>query len=290
MTARLGLLGFGLLASALLVAPALPAAEGSRRIVLAEGVDYFGGDFKDLRNVSLEDCQAACLAEARCQAFTYNRKAGSCFLKANVSEPRSFAAAVSGSVVTGTAAPMDPVARRQAELSILPATWRDEAAELDRRLRAGAALAKGTDAGVAAALEAVRDAPADHGRWLRAAEAALAVDTNDWARQQRARTDATAAAINAYLTAESVRSRAGALKLIARALEGRSAWRPAIRANRAALTLVDDPALAAHLEQLVATHGFRVTEHKVDADARDPRICVAFSDPGARWHQHRRFH
>lgn len=282
MIARLGLPGLALLALSLSLVSAAPAGSPERHVVLTEGVDYYGADIGTLRDLSLAECQSACLAEPRCQAFTYNRKARRCFLKEGSAEPRPFDGAVSGSVISGAAAARNPASRRAEELNVVPLGYREEAAELARRLGAGAGFAKHTDANVAAALEALRDAPADSGRWQRAAEAALAVDTNDWDRQQRARIDATAAAINAYLHADSVRGRAAAMALIARALERRSAWRPAIRATRASLALADNPQLAAHLEELVSKYGFRVTGHEVDSDAQNPRICVEFSDPLAR--------
>jgi uncharacterized protein YfaS (alpha-2-macroglobulin family) len=63
------------------------------------------------------------------------------------------------------------------------------------------------------------------------------------------------------------------------ALARREAWRPAIRATRAALALGESPQLRAEYETLVAEHGFRISGHEVDSDAASPRICIRFSEP-----------
>ncbi len=67
------------------------------------------------------------------------------------------------------------------------------------------------------------------------------------------------------------RARAAALALLGRTLSHRQEWRPAIRATRAALALVESAEVRASLDQLIAEHGFRVTGHEVDSDASSPR-------------------
>ena len=129
---------------------------------------------------------------------------------------------------------------------------------------------------------ALRLNPNDSALWQRLSEAETAVETNDWSERQQVQQEATAAAINAYLSASDVGERARSLELIGRSLEARSAWRPAIRAARASLALLDDPTLRARLDRLVAKHGFRVIGHEVSSDARNPRICIRFSDPLAQ--------
>jgi uncharacterized protein YfaS (alpha-2-macroglobulin family) len=56
-------------------------------------------------------------------------------------------------------------------------------------------------------------------------------------------------------------------------------WREVISTYRLALKLAPDTDVAAHLDDVVAQHGFRVTDHVVDAEAAAPRICVVFSEP-----------
>src|SRR5262249_28031196 len=55
--------------------------------------------------------------------------------------------------------------------------------------------------------------------------------------------------------------------------------RPAIAALRASVALVDNAEARAALETLVAQHGFRITEYKVDTNGAQPRLCIQFSDP-----------
>ncbi|MEA3642334.1 MAG: MG2 domain-containing protein, partial [Lamprobacter sp.] len=272
-----------------------------RQLVLIKGADYFGHDYDTLQAVSLDDCEVACLADERCRAFTFNTNAGWCFLKSSFSEPRAFDGAVSGYIQSGPIDAEDQRAQRRSELAFLPSGDRNEADALRRRIAEGdesRGIAGGLDQMLAEAQQALSEndprsaagryrvalrlAPNDSALWQRLAEAAMAVQTDDWSERQRLQQEATAAAINAYLSATEVGQRAGRLALIGRSLEARSAWRAAIRAERASLALVDDPALRARLDQLVAEHGFRIIDHQVSSDARNPRICIRFSDPLAR--------
>ena len=277
------------------------AAEPGRQLIVVDGADYFGHDYETLKEVSLDDCKQACLDDARCRAFTFNTAAGWCFLKTDYADLRPFDGAVSGRIASAGAAPSrrEADAQRHAELVFLPRAYRDEAAELRRRVaEAGDGMGGGFDQLIADARAATRAgqvsravslyeaalrlAPDDHALWLRLASTARDASPSDWSTRQRMREEATAAAINAYLTAASIRERAAAMVIIARSLEERSAWQPSIRAYRAALALRDDASLQRHLDDLVANHGFRITSHEVDSDAAEPRICIRFSQPLAR--------
>ncbi|WP_462322921.1 PAN/Apple domain-containing protein, partial [Halochromatium sp.] len=281
--------------------PESPSQRAQRQLVVIKGADYFGHDYDTLQDVGLDDCEAACLADDRCRAFTFNSNAGWCFLKSSFGELRAFDGAVSGYIETGPLETDGQRAQRRSELAFLPSGYRDEADGLRRRIanaedqsgagggldeilgQAQQALSDNNPRAAAARYRiAVRLAPNDPGLWRRLAEATMAVQTSDWSERQQLQQEATAAAINAYLDATDVAERAGALALIGRSLEARSAWRSAIRAERASLALIDDPALRARLDQLVAEHGFRIIGHDVSSDARNPRICIRFSDPLAR--------
>ena len=72
--------------------------------------------------------------------------------------------------------------------------------------------------------------------------------------------------------------KASALWVLHEALKRRSYWRPAIDAAQASLTLVDTAEGRKALEALVAEHGFRILEYKVDADSPMPRLCIQFSE------------
>ena len=69
-----------------------------------------------------------------------------------------------------------------------------------------------------------------------------------------------------------------AFPLLHEALKRRSYWRAAIDALQASLRLVDTSEGRKALEALVAEHGFRILEYKVDADAAQPRLCIQFSE------------
>jgi uncharacterized protein YfaS (alpha-2-macroglobulin family) len=280
---------------------AQPSDAGQRQLVIIRGADYFGHDYDTLQDVGLDECEASCLADARCRAFTFNSNAGWCFLKSSLGDLRAFDGAISGYIQAGSVDAADQRALRRSELAFLPSSYRDEA-DVQRRRIAAAKSPGGAGGGIdellgraqqaltekdprTAALNyriALRLAPDDPGLWRRLSEAAMAVQSNDWSERQQVQQEATAAAINTYLRASTVAERARALALIGRSLELRSAWRPAIRAERASLALIDDPALRSRLDRLVAEHGFRIIGHEVSSDARNPRICIRFSDPLAR--------
>ncbi len=192
-------------------------------------------------------------------------------------------------------------AARIAELSFLPAGLIDEARRLAAEIhRDPIGPAPAADALVARAQEALgagrparaldafvlatRAAPESAALWLGIARSALAVDASDRQAERRLEEQASAAAINAYVHAEDEAARALALDLLGQALAARSMWRAAIRTHRASLALVDDADVRARHERLVARHGFRVIDHRVEADAASPRICLQLSQPLARHH------
>ena len=84
------------LAGALLAVAALSpvSAQDDRRLLITEGADYFGGDYDVRKDVDQEACEAACIGDAECKAFTYNPSARWCFLKNSVGELRSVGGAV----------------------------------------------------------------------------------------------------------------------------------------------------------------------------------------------------
>ena len=277
----------------------LPAAAGEaagRQLVVVEGVDYFGRDLETRQDIDLEACQAACLADGRCRAFTYNRKARWCFLKSEFEDARPFPNAVSGHIAVGEAPAQERQARRLAELGFLPRGYAEEArrqsAEIAARPRPVAArfdrlLAEAEEAertqngqvALARYAEALRLSPEAPAAWLGLARASLNHDPNDWQARQRLLAAGSAAAINAYLIAGTDAERVRALVTLGQSLAARDQWRGAIRALRAALAVQEDAAVRALYDQWLAEHGFRITGHRVDADAANPRICVEVSDP-----------
>jgi hypothetical protein len=114
--------------------------------------------------------------------------------------------------------------------------------------------------------------------WTLYTETALAASSDDWEVQEKLNQDRTSAAINAFLRSVTAEEQAHSAHLIGRALGQRGDWKPAIRAYRASLDIVDDPALRDAFNTILAEHGFRIVDHTVEADAAAPRICLNFSD------------
>ncbi|MCC6983675.1 MAG: alpha-2-macroglobulin family protein, partial [Bauldia sp.] len=266
------------------------------RIVLMPGTDLPGHDYSTIQNIELRACEAACLDDRTCRAFTYNEQARWCFLKTDFGRPVDFTRATSGRVVTA-ALPADIENDRAAELDFVPADYKYEADRLINDLpRAYAPPAEATYGGLVddgeralrgdnfnSALVAFGQALAlaseDPALWLNFAEAARAFAVSPNANRYDLLWRATGASINAYLRSETRAERAVALAAIGMALELREAWRPTIAAYRASIALIDNSDLQQRLDRVIAEHGFRIVSNEVDADSASPRICIVFSDP-----------
>ncbi len=263
-----------------------------RRIVAIPDSDFFGGDYDILRETTLDACQAACLDDGRCVAFTFNTQSGWCFLKETAGERRPAAGAVSGRIVT--ASDVDTAATRRAELGFLPADLlddadrvalaiagrvpdTDDAAELARQGRSAYDGGRFEDA-----TESFRDAltlePGGFHRWQDLLAAALRIETDDWQKREDLLRDNQAVAVATYLRATTEAERADALAWIGGALEDARQWKPAILSYRASLALRETPSLRATYDRLVADFGFKLVDHRIDADVAAPRICLIYSD------------
>ena len=61
--------------------------------------DYAGFDYNTVKGTDLAGCEAACVADQGCQAFTFNQKAGGCFLKSDFGLLTATPGATAGRVV-----------------------------------------------------------------------------------------------------------------------------------------------------------------------------------------------
>ncbi|MDA4845643.1 alpha-2-macroglobulin family protein [Hoeflea poritis] len=264
----------------------------TKRLEIFDNADFYGFDLRAEKDVTLEQCKSYCLADNACRAFTYNTGAARCFLKSDFNRMDRFDGAVSGKVVSDTNAPDIGAAP---ELAFLSRGLSSEASALKAEAPGWHDAGLGLAATTAAARNAlaVGEAPAaidyfgkalaidpdDPGLWLSLSQAALNAlytgSRNDY-RTQRA---ATAAALNAYELSRDAPVRAQALDLLAKGLELRQQYRPALEAYKASLSLIDSPRVRADFQDLRARKGFRVVEHTVDADSATARLCVRFSDP-----------
>lgn len=273
------------------LSPALAQdAPTERRIVLTEDADYFGFDLETLREVELSDCEQACLASDECRAFTYNTRAKWCFLKSDTGELRSFAGAVAGRVVETEARAALPKpelgfvpdwlaeegARRASELRGLPRTGGTPASF---RAEGNRLMGENNPQAAAAAFgRAIAADPSNPGAWLDYAVAALSVRTNDYSTLTLMQNSALGAAIEAVRQARSEAQRAQGYAVLARALEARSNFRPALEAYKQSLALADEEGVRRHFEALREQHGFRIVDYTVNSDAAEPRVCVQFSE------------
>ena len=280
----------------LLSVPPQSAAGAQRQLLVIEGADYYGRDYETRKEVGLDECKAACLADTQCRAFTYNTNARWCFLKSSYRDLRPFGGAVSGRVADGGAGAAERRAARLAELGFMPRRVMDEAQQLLGQMpQATSAAPASFDALMAEAAVAERSgkpkraaglyaaalklAPESASLWLRLAQATRAIRTADRKDRQRLRKEVTAAAIASYLRSDTAEERAAALALLGQSLADRSDWRAAIRATRASLALNEVPSVRTAFAKLIAEHGFRITGHRVDSEAASPRICIELSDP-----------
>lgn len=268
-----------------------------RQLIVTEDADYAGFDYEVLREIALDECEAACVGDNRCRAFTFNVDAGWCFLKSDFGALTLAPGAIAGRVVTAPALSESLEQQRQNELlEFLSPVFVDDArrfvGDLDRLFApdnrsygellraAGDARSAGNPElaanlyGAALAIAAEADKV-----WLEFGRATLLRIAENNAERSEIRERAISAAINAYLRTDNDATRAAALVVLGAALELRQSWRPAIKAYRASLALQSDPDVQGALDTLVAEHGFRVLSHEVDVDSDSPRICVVFSDP-----------
>jgi uncharacterized protein YfaS (alpha-2-macroglobulin family) len=289
------LAGFAALVLSASFLPATTAAAADRRVIVTPNADYPGADSGTVKNVDLPACQAACLKDSTCKAFTFNAKAGWCFLKTDFGALTASTGATAGRVVTFADLTPSLEHRRLAELNFLDQAQIDESrteiGDLKTRYAPGTAGYASLRAagGVAYRAKQVNDAAVDFGQalaianedvaaWLDYAHAsALRLPDLD-ADKEQAKVDATAASINAYLRADSIADRAEALSLLGDALATREIWLSAIRAYRASLAIKSDPDVRATYDKVTAEHGFRVVAQDVEADSASPQICVKFSD------------
>ncbi|NMG37836.1 hypothetical protein GRZ55_01120 [Chelativorans sp. ZYF759] len=274
-----------------LLAPVALHAQTGRTVVTTQDADYFGFDLRTEREVSLQQCEAACIADSQCRAFTYNVRAEWCFLKSDHGPLNPFAGAVAGRVVEAGAADIGA----PPPLALLPAGLVDEARQYRSELAgsgadtgmgvallasaARGALEAGDERGAITSFSAaLTAAPGDSYLWSGLASALLAATPVDWSEQTSLPRDASSAAINAYQASRTVSDRSEALTWLARALDRRELYRPAMAAYEASLDLVDNEGVRLEQAELRSRRGFRVVDHTVDTEAAEPRICVQLSE------------
>ena len=114
--------------------------------------------------------------------------------------------------------------------------------------------------------------------WIGLARALLAIKPDQGSERYDLPVNASGAALIAYERAQTTADKTAALWVLHEALKRRSYWRPAIDALSTSLTLVEDGQVREAYDTLVAEHGFRILEYKVEADSAQPRLCIQFSE------------
>lgn len=114
--------------------------------------------------------------------------------------------------------------------------------------------------------------------WTNLARALLAIKPDQGSERYELPVNASGAAWNAYQRTQAPAAKAAALWILHEAFKRRSYWRPAIDALQASIALNKTAEALEALERLVAEHGFRIAEYKVDTDAAQPRLCIQFSE------------
>lgn len=291
---------WGLCAALFAVLATSSGVAAERQMTRLPGVDLPGFDYAVIKDTDVDACEAACLDDLVCRAFTFNESAGWCFLKGEAAQDTPFDGATSGRVEMFPA-PDTLSALRQAELPFPAQDLVDAARYFAQGLPTSdtpppnatyaelvtsaddAARDKNPDLAMLYYRQALAIVDNDPAVWLALARVALdradqvAGSSND--NSYDLGLTATSSAMNAFLQSESVREQADALAALAQALERRESWRESIATYRASLELADDADLQARLDKVVAEHGFRIVSNSVDAEASTPRICAVFSDP-----------
>ena len=275
--------GFSL-ALAVGISTALTAGHAAeRRLIVTPEADYAGFDYNTLKDIDRSSCEAACLADQSCQAFTFNPNAGWCFMKSDFGQLSAAPSSFAGRVVTAPELTPSLKQQRLGELAFLDQSYIDEALgladELKRRFDPGTTgfdvllrdsrktfRVSSFDAAVTLAGRALLHADERAETWIAFAAASERLRPERREDKQKAWRDITAGAINAYLRAETVGESAEALKLIGNGLGKRAIWNLAIRAYQESLALKDNRRVRAQYEETRALHGFRILSHAVDSD------------------------
>lgn len=165
----------------------------------------------------------------------------------------------------------------------LKANWKPGKRKARRFLLAGDKLLAGNKDPRGASRQfasAVVASPNSERAWFSLSKSLLSIPLKELSGSERYRApvNASAAAYRAYQAARTDKRRASALVLLSQALQRRSYWRPAIETLRIALAMVDDRSTRTAYEALLATHGFRVTNYRINNEMARPELCIEFSE------------
>lgn len=268
------------------------AQETKRSIQTVENADYFGFDYRTVKDVPLEQCSAACLADNQCQAYTYNEAAGWCFLKNGFGNLQRAEGATAGRVVVQTVRAPDSF-NDISELAFINTGLRRDAESLRSALAVKSS--KVSAASIAARFNAAalqNDFPnmrilamdwvvadiLNYDAWNAFTNTYWRSRSNNWKDKREFRSRAIAGALQTYRLAQGPDEIAASLEALARTLILSERYRPALEAYKQSLATQDNQIIRTAYEALDAEHGFRMLDYSVDSDAANPRACLQFSE------------
>ncbi|EUC01233.1 Alpha-2-macroglobulin MG1 domain-containing protein, partial [Rhizobium sp. CF080] len=265
-----------------------PLTAADRRIESTPNSDYLGFDLRTVKNVSQPQCEAACIGDNACKAFTYNEKAKWCFLKSDYSQLNPFQGATAGKIVVTAVEPdigappklsflseeVLQQARDQKDGLTLGDNQQGYGVENLKTIAQGQVLSGNVDTAVYNFKGALSIIPDDGALWIELARAASTAKNNSTVDGE-----GTLAAVNGYQLSRTTQTRADALAVLAAALAKQQNYRAALNAYKASLALVNARTVQAAYNDLRERQGFRMTGNTVDADSANPRVCVQFSEP-----------
>lgn len=268
------------------------AQDTQRVIQTVPNADYFGFDYRTVKDVPLDQCSAVCLEDNQCKAFTYNQSAGWCFLKNGYGTLQSADGAVAGRIVVKTVRTPDTF-NDLAELSFVRKALVRDAEALRSAFAAQSAKSGPDDIASRYSAAAVQN---DFSNMRRLASAWVRADglnfeawraftdtfwrsrSNKWQEKRDYQSKAISGALESYRLAEGNEQKSNALDILARTLVLSDRYRPALEAYKKSLEVLETPRVRAAYEALDADHGFRMLDYSVDSDAASPRVCLQFSE------------
>ncbi|MCK4713818.1 MAG: alpha-2-macroglobulin family protein, partial [Marinosulfonomonas sp.] len=231
----------------------------------------------------------------RCQAFTFNSRSNSCFPKSEVSRTEPYVGAISARVIVTSPRILAGASVRAAELSFLDSTDFIEAKNLAEELatlydtrgldastlwregrdRLSTGDPRGAQFPFGAALMLIDSPPL----WVEYSRAALSYKPSKYREKREQKRRAIAAAVNAYLRSSAGGDKTDALLAMANALELSGRNRDMLKTLRLAETISPTRQVLAKLEYAIDKYGLKVTDHDIESDLVEPRICAQFSEP-----------
>ncbi len=287
-----------LILAALAVLPLAALADNGvpdARVAIQRDTDFPGGDLGQYFDTTLDACQATCLADAACVAFTFNARSNSCFPKGISGPATPFAGAISGLIL-----PTDPTVLAAAPARVADLSFLDPA-DIDRAETVAREIGRDHSSDGYGAVELRQASQRAEGQGdmigaFRFMGAAIAMGDNagDWMDYARlgasagnasseeisfARSRVIPALISAWMRTGDAGTRTEILARLAAALENEGRGRLGIDALRLAQDIQPRRDLEEVLDRLIGLYGFRVADTQVDSDAETPRLCVNFNEP-----------